>query len=215
MTRVSPHLIYQLISPLSWEMLICHNTLLDRLWLEVIWSPPTELAEGTRCREVAPDTKLRASSFEMNLETSSSFISIFEGIQFYWAKFAMYFSDPSGINNRSSIFLFILPQKKIFPPNNFLVFFSSFFFPLMDQIFSKWRGQKMEKFSWLLALGIILTALSCKWPNMICLSVIAICRQTLISPISTISQIRSMSTFILRAKMKLFQYVKHIMCIDS
>ena len=145
MTRVSPHLIYQLISPLSWKMLICHNTLLDRLWLEVIWSPPTELAEGTRCREVAPDTKLRASSFEMNLETSSSFISIFEGIQFYWAKFAMYFSDPSGINNRSSIFLFILPQKKIFPPNNFLVFFSSFFFPLMDQIFSKRRGQKMEK----------------------------------------------------------------------
>ena len=123
MTRVSPHLIYQLISPLSWEMLICHNTLLDRLWLEVIWSPPTELAEGTRCREVAPDTKLRASSFEMNLETSSSFLSIFEGIQFYWAKFAMYFSDPSGINNRSSIFLFILPQKKSFPPNNFLVFF--------------------------------------------------------------------------------------------
>ena len=49
--------------------------------MEVIWSPPTEVAEG-RCREVASDTKLRASSFEMNLETSSSFILIFEGIQF-------------------------------------------------------------------------------------------------------------------------------------
>ena len=112
-------------------------------------------------------------------------------------------------------FPFYSSPEKDFSSKWFLSFFSSFFFPLMDQIFSKWRGQKMEKISCLLALGIILTALSCKWPNMICLSVIAICRQTLISPISTISQIRSMSTFILRAKMKLFQYVKHIMCIDS
>ena len=50
-------------------------TMLDRLWLEISTTPPTEYEEGANSCEATLPTKVAVSSFEMNLNASHCSLS--------------------------------------------------------------------------------------------------------------------------------------------